>query len=201
VGLDKIKYIKSYSANSIAELTNEQIQEIVDYGISSEKTNDHVREIPETARPGKFLPEVSEVNASHPTPTPQTTSAKTVEYDEPDSDFDPDYDEAMKQAKILDEQKSTTEVSHAPIKISKFPEDREIIIEALLKRFPFLSWTRSITWYRDAFEYTDPEAICPAHNRSRTRLDIQYGKIGLAETKTITIIQCVPGIHIRKRKL
>jgi len=37
VGLDKIKYIKSYSATSISELTNEQIQEVIDYGISSEK--------------------------------------------------------------------------------------------------------------------------------------------------------------------
>ncbi|PKC08903.1 hypothetical protein RhiirA5_499651 [Rhizophagus irregularis] len=37
VGLDKIKYIKSYSATSISELTNEQIQEVIDCGISSEQ--------------------------------------------------------------------------------------------------------------------------------------------------------------------
>ncbi|UZO11279.1 uncharacterized protein OCT59_002850 [Rhizophagus irregularis] len=37
VGMDKIKYIKSYSANSISKLTNEQIQEVIDYGITLEK--------------------------------------------------------------------------------------------------------------------------------------------------------------------
>ncbi|POG59105.1 hypothetical protein GLOIN_2v1789540 [Rhizophagus irregularis DAOM 181602=DAOM 197198] len=61
VGMDKIKYIKSYSANSISELTNEQIQEVIDYGITLEKlplvTNDHATEISETARPGKSLSE------------------------------------------------------------------------------------------------------------------------------------------------
>ena len=37
VGLDKIKYIKSYSANSILELTNKQIQEVINYGMFFEK--------------------------------------------------------------------------------------------------------------------------------------------------------------------
>lgn len=37
VGLDKIKYIKSYSATSISGFTNEQIQEVINYGISLEK--------------------------------------------------------------------------------------------------------------------------------------------------------------------
>ncbi|CAB4396779.1 unnamed protein product [Rhizophagus irregularis] len=54
------------------------------------------------------------------------------------------------------------QVSHVPIKISKFPEDRNIIYEAVRKRFPFLSWTKSITKYRDHFEYTNSEAKCPA---------------------------------------
>ena len=57
VGLDKIKYIKSYSATSISELTNEQIQEVIDYGISSEKlplVTDYVTEISETLCPGKI---------------------------------------------------------------------------------------------------------------------------------------------------
>jgi len=31
IGIDKIKYIKTYSANSIAELSDSQIQTIVDY--------------------------------------------------------------------------------------------------------------------------------------------------------------------------
>ncbi|POG75359.1 hypothetical protein GLOIN_2v1565934 [Rhizophagus irregularis DAOM 181602=DAOM 197198] len=59
VGLDKIKYIKSYSATSISELTNEQIQDVINYGISSEKlplVTDHVTEISETLCPRKNLP-------------------------------------------------------------------------------------------------------------------------------------------------
>ncbi|GET63646.1 hypothetical protein GLOIN_2v1652170 [Rhizophagus irregularis DAOM 181602=DAOM 197198] len=59
VGLDKIKYIKSYNATSISELTNEQIQDVIDYGISSEKlplVTDHVTEISETLCPRKNLP-------------------------------------------------------------------------------------------------------------------------------------------------
>ena len=31
IGIDKIKYIKTYSANSIAELSDSQIQTIIDY--------------------------------------------------------------------------------------------------------------------------------------------------------------------------
>ncbi|GBB93144.1 hypothetical protein RclHR1_21190002 [Rhizophagus clarus] len=60
MGLNKIKYIKSYSATSISKLTNEQIQEVIDYGISSEKlplVTDHVTEISETLCPRKNLPE------------------------------------------------------------------------------------------------------------------------------------------------
>ena len=56
MGLDKIKYINSYSANSISELTDAQFQEIIDYDISLEKLSpeaDHVTEISETARPEK----------------------------------------------------------------------------------------------------------------------------------------------------
>jgi hypothetical protein len=30
IGIDKIKYLRAYSANSISELTNDQIQNIID---------------------------------------------------------------------------------------------------------------------------------------------------------------------------
>ncbi|CAG8611356.1 10568_t:CDS:1, partial [Diversispora eburnea] len=35
------------------------------------------------------------------------------------------------------------------IKISKFPEEKDVIIEAVHKCFPFLSYTNSNAWYRD----------------------------------------------------
>jgi len=84
VGLDKIKYIKSYSATSISELTNEQIQEVIDYGISLEKLSlvmNHVTEISETLCSGKKLP-IPEENSSS---TPQIALAKVgthIDYDD-----------------------------------------------------------------------------------------------------------------------
>ncbi|GBC19011.2 hypothetical protein GLOIN_2v1725482 [Rhizophagus irregularis DAOM 181602=DAOM 197198] len=78
VGLDKIKYINSYSANSISELTDAQFQEIIDYSISLEKLSPeagHVSEISETARPEKILPEVNTPS------TPQITPAKADDND------------------------------------------------------------------------------------------------------------------------
>jgi hypothetical protein len=66
VGLDKIKYINSYSANSISELTDAQFQEIIDYGISLEKLPPeagHVSEISKMACPEKILP-TSEENSA-----------------------------------------------------------------------------------------------------------------------------------------
>ncbi|GBB90185.1 hypothetical protein RclHR1_17070004 [Rhizophagus clarus] len=78
VGLDKIKYINSYSANSISELTDAQFQEIIDYGISLEKLSPeagHVSEISETARPKKILPEINTPS------TPQITPAKANDND------------------------------------------------------------------------------------------------------------------------
>ncbi|CAG8600741.1 5914_t:CDS:2 [Diversispora eburnea] len=47
------------------------------------------------------------------------------------------------------------------IKISKFPEEKGIIIETVHKCFPFLSYTNLNAWHRDVFKYTDSEAKCP----------------------------------------
>ncbi|CAG8689641.1 7435_t:CDS:2 [Cetraspora pellucida] len=51
IGIDKIKYLKAYSTNSISELTNEQIQKIID-NISNHESNigNHMTEISTTAR-------------------------------------------------------------------------------------------------------------------------------------------------------
>ena len=89
------------------------------------------------------MTESSEVSVST-SPIPSTH-----EYDEiVDEPGDSDYNEPMEQVhdelthkeeKLSDLKMNASEVSHAPIKISKFPEDREIILEAVHKRFPFLS--------------------------------------------------------------
>ena len=45
IGLDKIKHIKNYSANSISELTNDQIQEIINHGLENQISNSPSLEI------------------------------------------------------------------------------------------------------------------------------------------------------------
>ncbi|CAJ0910628.1 10221_t:CDS:2, partial [Entrophospora sp. SA101] len=47
------------------------------------------------------------------------------------------------------------------IKISKFPEEKNTIHEAVHKRFPFLIYNNSNAWHRDVFKYTNSEAKCP----------------------------------------
>ncbi|CAG8639648.1 5216_t:CDS:2, partial [Diversispora eburnea] len=58
------------------------------------------------------------------------------------------------------------------IKISKFPEEKDVIIETVQKRFPFLTYTNSNTWHRDVFKYTNSEAKCPICKEVHTRLGI-----------------------------
>ena len=96
--LDKIKYIKSYSATSISELTNEQIQEVIDYEISSEKlplVTDHVTEISETAVPKKswrkFIIHISAKAGIH------------IDYDDVYFDYEFDYDSTPQSVKETNE--------------------------------------------------------------------------------------------------
>ncbi|CAG8578959.1 8023_t:CDS:2 [Diversispora eburnea] len=55
------------------------------------------------------------------------------------------------------------------IKISKFSDEKDIIIEAVHKHFPFLTYINSNAWYRDVFKYTDSEAKCPICKEVYTR--------------------------------
>ncbi|CAG8544069.1 2458_t:CDS:2 [Diversispora eburnea] len=57
------------------------------------------------------------------------------------------------------------------IKISKFPEEKDVIIEAVEKRF-LLKYIKSNAWHRDVFKYTDSEAKCPICKDVHTRLGI-----------------------------
>ncbi|CAG8582126.1 11341_t:CDS:2 [Paraglomus brasilianum] len=58
------------------------------------------------------------------------------------------------------------------IKISKFPEEKDMIIEAVQKRFPFLPYTNSNAWYRDVFKYIDSEAKCPICKESLPEIQV-----------------------------
>ncbi|CAB4391000.1 unnamed protein product [Rhizophagus irregularis] len=90
------------------------------------------------------------------------------------------------------------QVLHVPIKISKFPEDRNIIYEAVRKRFPFLSWTKSITKYRDHFEYTNSEAKCPACTSIHTHRGI-WGDWTCQSKDNFYYLMCPWDIHQNKK--
>ncbi|CAG8593712.1 10203_t:CDS:2 [Paraglomus occultum] len=73
IGHDKIKYIKSYSANSISKLTNDQIQEIINYSCQNVDTDNteyqfssENTEISETGGPRKISSEIETSNIITP---------------------------------------------------------------------------------------------------------------------------------------
>ncbi|CAG8714879.1 447_t:CDS:2 [Cetraspora pellucida] len=91
VGLNKIKYINSYSMNSISELTNAQFQEIIDYGISLEKLSieaDHVTKISETTCLGKTLPIPEEDSSFTPANAEINVAYDDVYFDDSDESID-----------------------------------------------------------------------------------------------------------------
>ncbi|CAH1761044.1 3000_t:CDS:2 [Entrophospora sp. SA101] len=97
------------------------------------------------------------------------------------------------------------------IKISKFPEEKSTIHEAVHKRFPFLSYTNSNAWHRDVFKYTDSEAKCPVCKEVHTRRGIwgDWSCLGkndhyflncpfrIDQKKVIIAVQSLPEIQIR----
>jgi len=90
------------------------------------------------------------------------------------------------------------QVSYVPIKISKFPEDRNIIYEAVRKRFPFLSWTKSITKYQNHFEYTNSEAKCLAYTSIHTHRGI-WGDWTCQSKDNFYYLMCPWDIHQNKK--
>ncbi|RHZ69781.1 hypothetical protein Glove_278g39 [Diversispora epigaea] len=68
----------------------------------------------------------------------------------------------FKTSGSLQIEKANNYMSHdCVIKISKFPEEKSIIPDAIHKHFSFLSYTNLNAWHQDVFKYTDSEAKCP----------------------------------------
>ncbi|CAG8649125.1 2444_t:CDS:1, partial [Paraglomus occultum] len=96
------------------------------------------------------------------------------------------------------------------IKISKFPEEKDVIVEAVHKRFPFLTYTNSNAWHRDVFKYTDSEAKCPVCKEVHTYRGIwgDWSCLGkddhyflncpfrIDQKKVIIAVQCLPEIQV-----
>ena len=147
MGLDKIKYINSYSANSILELTNAQFQEIIDYGMFLEKLSleaGYVSEIFKTACPKKILPEI---NAPF---TPQITPAKADDNDLTD----------LKEEDFCGGEVVITSVSSA----SQSKPDHSYFRNKILDQYPNLYRECSIKnfdYYGITDETTCGNYICP----------------------------------------
>ncbi|CAG8599702.1 11969_t:CDS:2, partial [Diversispora eburnea] len=195
IGIEKIEQV-TYSANAISNLTNTQIQNIINHVLSAElaqpktvnkihdRNNSKVSEsittpIPPSSSSHSSLPE-TEVNTqakSDKVLTPEylnwyskLTDLPTTISDKLRSKFYKIYKKKtgldpwiMSETPELPQIEKTNNYlsQDCVIKISKFPEEKGIIHETVHKRFPFLSYTNSNTWYRDVFKYTDSEAKCP----------------------------------------
>ncbi|RIA83742.1 hypothetical protein C1645_447999 [Glomus cerebriforme] len=176
IGLDKIKLIKTYSANSILKLTNGQIREIIEEQIdlpantsqdisSPQSVSNHVTEISETAGPEKNLPEI---NASKPAevsistaPIPSTHVSNSLSETSPDNTSK---NEVSTSSTISSSKVGSSNRSELPVSIlPENPEEkRKHIIGLVLEKFPYLSLDNSDECH-DTFNL-DSSALCPLCN-------------------------------------
>ncbi|CAB4389129.1 unnamed protein product [Rhizophagus irregularis] len=200
IGLDKIKLIKTYSANSISKLTNGQIREIIEeqidspantsQDISSEKipqsVSNHVTEISETAGPEKNLPEINapkpaEVSIST-APIPSTHVSNSLSETSPGNTSK---NEVSTSSTISSSKVGSSNRSELPVSIlPENPEEkRKHIIGLVLEKFPYLSLDDSDE-RRDTFNL-DSSALCPLcngdHKVNRSIFDEIKGEWGDGE--------------------
>ncbi|RHZ76280.1 hypothetical protein Glove_199g102 [Diversispora epigaea] len=107
-------------------------------------------------------------------PTPLTDKIRLILYRAytEETGLDPWINSETSESKQIGEDADDYMSHDCVIKISKFPEDKDIIHDAVHKRFPFLTYTNSNAWHRDVFKYTDSEAKCPICKEVHTRLGI-----------------------------
>ncbi|CAB5393271.1 unnamed protein product [Rhizophagus irregularis] len=181
IGEDKIMRIKSYSANKLSKLTDMQIDTIKNHLTTQREKNSRTHVTSEIITGDATAPVESMVSV------PNSLGDSKV--------IGPDNSPPIPPAPCVS---ASGQVSHVPIKISKFPEDRNIIYEAVRKRFSFLSWTKSITKYRDHFEYTNSEAKCPACTSIHTHRGI-WGDWTCQSKDNFYYLMCPWDIHQNKK--
>ena len=152
IGLDKIKYIKSYSANEISKFTNDEIQKIMDHFLnkpSSDFSDDQDNSINNDSSSQTDMSEVranplvsAEVSEST-APIPSThVSAKRLNGNSSDdsSRIDPVAVSTSSVSQVISSKKSRLPISILP----EDPEEkRKHIIGLVLERFPSLSLSDS----------------------------------------------------------
>jgi hypothetical protein len=138
IGTDKIMYLSEYSANSVSELANDQIQEIIDYGISLEKLSQRKRE----------AGHVSENSAEVSIPTPPIPLVHVSNSSSDSSKIGP-VDSPKSQVSVPSTSSSDqiSKSNRSGLPVSILPEDpeekRKYIIGLVLERFPSLSLSDS----------------------------------------------------------
>jgi len=137
--MDKIKYITTYTANAISELTNDKLQEIIDNFFEQNlKKLHHMSPKDESSIPEiseKILPEV---NAST-TPMPaEDVSVKRLNGNSSDdsSKIGPVAVSTSSVPQVRSSKKSRLPISILP---DDPEEKRKFVINKVLERFPYLS--------------------------------------------------------------
>ncbi|PKY61028.1 hypothetical protein RhiirA4_485471 [Rhizophagus irregularis] len=118
IGIDKIKYITTYTANSIAELSDNQIQTIINH--FTEKTNMEFSDNPEDHNEDNSNLNTNQINASE---MRTNILIPAVEYDEPgDDEYDEDaFAESIRKS-YFTERKGKTEKMHEKERTNKTSE-------------------------------------------------------------------------------
>ncbi|GBB95533.1 hypothetical protein RclHR1_25560001 [Rhizophagus clarus] len=170
IGIDKIKYIKTYSANSIAELSDSQIQTIVDYFSNNPNT-----ELPDDQE-GSIIDSEGEISGDQ-TDASEAVSATRAEVSILTSPIplthlylngnsSDDSSRIGPVAVSISPVPQINESNQSRLPISILPEDPEekqkYIIGLVLEKFPYLSLNDSDEC-RDTFNLNS-SALCPLCN-------------------------------------
>uniref|UniRef100_U9TA06 Uncharacterized protein n=2 Tax=Rhizophagus irregularis TaxID=588596 RepID=U9TA06_RHIID len=191
IGIDKIKYIKTYSANSIAELSDSQIQTIVDYFSNNPNT-----ELPDDQE-GSIIDSEEEISCDQ-TDASEAVSATRAEVSIPTSPIplthlrlnvnSSDNSSRIGPVAVSTSPVPQINVSNRPgLPVSILPENpeekRKHIIGLVLEKFPYLSLDDSDE-RRDTFNL-DSSALCPLcngdHKVNRSIFDEIKGEWGDGE--------------------
>ncbi|RGB25268.1 hypothetical protein C1646_771985 [Rhizophagus diaphanus] len=186
IGIDKIKYITTYSANSISELSDSQIQTIIDYFSENPNTElpdgvplgpdqegsiiDSEEEISDDRTNASTISEVSvpttPIPSTHVSNSSSETNPGNISITEVSNPLKAEDDLPKSQVSIP----STSSIGNSNgsrLPISILPEDpeekRKHIIGLVLERFPYLSLEYSES-YGDRFVFNS-SVPCPMCNK------------------------------------
>ncbi|KAF0397182.1 hypothetical protein F8M41_009942 [Gigaspora margarita] len=209
VGMDKIKYISTYSANEISKLTNEEILAITDHFLNKPNTDftdnqdnsinnsfDYTN-IPEMQVRKQSLDLAKVSISSTPTePTKSEVNISTIPIALPQTSVSNTSNEKLLDEKIATSQASVpspfqvnaSNKTQPPISILPVdPEEkRKTIINKVLEQFPYLS----LKYSNEYGDYFTCSVSCPICNKdykkynTRDNIEDEWGSGDYVNTKT-----------------